>query len=146
MAHYIFNVSTGDEDAAVARLEAQMWGIGAHERHRDALTPGDLALIYMAGSDGGFIGRAELATGAHEWTQSEAQAYPGNSSGGVLLSEVERWARAVPMATVAARVDPTASNPLVQANARAGYRTALVRITAAEYEAAMAARRNYQAR
>ena len=36
------------------------------------------------------------------------------------------------------RIDPTASNPLVQANAAAGFRFGVVRITRDEYEAALA--------
>src|SRR5439155_26511310 len=40
-----------------------------------------------------------------------------------------------PMDTVLPRIDPTASNPRVQANATAGFQTGVVRITADEYEA-----------
>src|SRR5437764_13052012 len=76
MAHYLFNFSTGDREEAVARLRAKMWGIGDDELHRDVLALGDLALIYVATPDAGFIGRAELATAVHEWAPSEAQAYP----------------------------------------------------------------------
>lgn len=98
-----------------------MWGIGGDERHRDELAPGDVALIYVA-TVGKFIGRAELATAVHEWTPSEAEAYPGDSPSGVLLSDVEGWDPAMPMECVVARIDPTASNPLVQANAAASFR------------------------
>jgi hypothetical protein len=70
---------------------------------------------------GELIGRAELATAVHE-TQSEAEAYPGDSPSGVLLSDVEEWDPAVPMESVVSRIDPTASNRLVQANAAAGFR------------------------
>jgi hypothetical protein len=143
VAHHLFNFS-GDQDEAVACLRARMWGIVADERYRDALAAGDLALIYVPASCGGFIGRAGLATSVHEWTPWEAEAFPGDSPGGVLLSDVERWERAVPMATVVARVDPTRSNPVVQANARAGFGTGVVRITAGEYEAAVAASREFQ--
>jgi hypothetical protein len=143
VAHHLFNFS-GDQAEAVACLRARMWGIGADERYRDALAAGDLALIYVPASCGGFIGRAGLATSVHEWTSSEAEAFPGDSPGGVLLSDVERWERAVPMAIVVARVDPTGSNPVVQANARAGFGTGVVRITAGEYEAAVAASREFQ--
>ncbi len=81
-------------------LRVKMWGIESEECHRDDLAPGDLALIYVAGAHGGFIGRAELATPVHEWEPSEAQAYPGDSTSGVAFSDVERWDRAVPMAIV----------------------------------------------
>lgn len=115
-----------------------MWGVGRGERHRDALAPGDLALIYLPAPEAEFIGRAELATAAHDWTPSEADAYPGDSPCGVLLSHVEEWDRAVPVNTVVRCIDPTASNPLVQANATAGFRMGIVRITGAEYETALA--------
>jgi hypothetical protein len=134
MAHYVFNLSTGDRDEAVARLRAQTWAIGDDAPHRDALAPGDLALIYVAGAGGGFIGRAEVRT--------VADASPNS----VELCDVERWARTVPMETVVARVDPKASNPLVQANAKAGFGTDVVRISAGEYEAALGASRDHQAR
>jgi hypothetical protein len=144
MAHFLFNVSTGGPEEAVARLRAKMWGVGEEEWHRDELAAGDLALIYVASPDGEFIGRAALATAVHEWTRSEGRAYPGDSASGVMLSDVERWDHAVPMATVVRRVDPTASNPLVQANAKAGFRMGVVRITGDEYEAVVTASREYQ--
>jgi hypothetical protein len=137
MAHYLFNFSDGDRERAAALLDAKMWGIGGDERHRDELAPGDVALIYVA-TVGEFLGRAELATAVHEWTPSEAEAYPGDSPSGVLLSDVEEWDSAVPMESVVARIDPTASNPLVQANAAAGFRMGVVRITGDEYETTLA--------
>ena len=45
------------------------------------------------------------------------------------------------MDTVVQRIDPTASNPLVQANAAAGFRLGVVRITGGEYEVAVAVSR-----
>jgi hypothetical protein len=138
MAHYLFNFSDGDRQQATALLQAKMWAVDRHERHRDALAPGDLAVIYLPAPEAEFVGRVELATAVHDWTPSEAEAYPGDSPGGVLLSQVEEWDPAVPMETVVQRIDPTASNPLVQANAAAGFRTGVVRITADEYEAALA--------
>jgi hypothetical protein len=138
IAHYLFNFSDGDRQQATALLHAKMWGVGRHERHRDALAPGDLALIYLPAPDAELIGRAELATPGHDWTPSETEAYPGDSPSGVLLSQVEEWDPPVPMDTVVQRIDPTASNPLVQANAAAGFRTGVVRITGDEYEAALA--------
>jgi len=41
------------------------------------------------------------------------------------------------MANVAQRIDPTESNPRVQANAAAGFRAGVVRITDDEYETAL---------
>jgi len=137
MAHFLFNFSDRDRRRATVLLQAKMWGVGRQERHRDALAPGDLALIYMVAS-AEFIGRAELATAVHDWTPSEAEAYPGDSSSGVLLSHFEEWDPAVPMDTAARRIDPTASNPLVQTNAAAGFRMGVVRITGDEYGTALA--------
>lgn len=137
MAHYLFNFSDGDREQAAVLLDAKMWGIGGDERRRDELAPGDVALIYVA-TVGGFIGRAEAATAVHEWTPSEAEAYPGDSPSGVLLSDVEDWDPAVPMKSVVARIDPTASNPVVQANVAAGFRGSVVRVTGDEFEATLA--------
>jgi len=138
MAHWLFNFSDGDRQPATALLRAKMWGVGRHEGHRDALAVGDLALIYLPAPDAEFIGRAELATAVHDWTPTEAEACPGQSPSGVLLSHVEEWDPAVPMENVVQRIDPTASNPLVQANAAAGFRYGVVRITDDEYEATVA--------
>ena len=138
MAHYLLNFSDGDRQQASVLLRAKMWGVSRHERHRDALAPGDLALIHLPAPEAEFIGRAELATAVHDWTPSEAEAYPGDSPSGVLLSHVEEWDPAVSMDTVVQRIDPTASNPLVQANAAAGFRMGVVRITGDEYESTLA--------
>ena len=138
MALYVFNVSSGDREEAARLLRAKMWGIGRDERHRDELASGDLALIYVATPESAFIARAELATEFHEWTSSEADAYPGDSPSGVVLSHVEEWDPPVPMSAAAQRIDPTASNPLVQANAAAGFPMSVVRVTEDEYEAALA--------
>lgn len=137
MAHYLFNFSDGDGERAAALLGAEMWGIDDDEPHRNELAPGDTALIYVA-TAGEFIGRAELATEVHEWTPSESGAYPGDSPGGVLLSNVEEWDSVVTMEAVVQRIDPTGSNPYVQANAAQGFPMGAVRITLDEYEAALA--------
>ena len=108
-----------------------MWGIDADERHRDALAPGDLVLIYPGAPEREFIGRAELASAAHDWTQSEAEAHPDDSPGGVLLSQVEEWDPPVPMSAVLAQIDPSE-------NAKAEFEAGVVRITAGEYETALA--------
>jgi hypothetical protein len=123
LAHYLFNFTAGDRQQARALLQEKIWRVGHGERHRDALAPGDLALIYVA-PEAEFIGRAELASAARE--------------GGVSLAWVEEWDPAVPMDAVVQRIDPTASNPYVQGNAASGFRAAIALITAAEYEAALA--------
>jgi hypothetical protein len=136
MAHFLFNVS--GEQQPNALLEAKMWGVRRNEPHRDELAPGDLVLIYLAPPKARFIGRAEVATAVHDWTPSETDSYPGDPSSGVVLAHVEEWDPGVPMDAVVQRVDPTSSNPLVQANAAAGFPFGLVRISAREYEAALA--------
>jgi hypothetical protein len=108
-----------------------MWGIDADEPHRDALAAGDLVLVYLGAPDREFIGRAELASAVHDWTPSEAQVYPGDSPGGVLLARVKEWDPPVPMSTVLSQIDPAE-------NARADFETGVVRITASEYETALA--------
>lgn len=115
-----------------------MWAVAPDERYSDALAPGDCVLIYVPDPEGAFIGRAELATAVHDWTSSELEAFPGDGTSGVVLSEVEKWEPAVPMGAVVQRIDPTGSNPHVQANAAAGFRSDVVRITGDEYEAALA--------
>jgi hypothetical protein len=138
VAHYLFNFSDGDRQRATELLRAKMWEVRRDERDGDALAPGDLALIYLPAPAAEFIGRAELATAVQDWTPSDAEAHRGDSSSGVLLSQVEEWDPAVPMDAVVRRIDPAASNPLVQKNAAAGFRQSVVRITGAEYENAVA--------
>ena len=74
----------------------------------------------------------ELASAAHDWTPSEAQLYPGDAAGGVLLAEVEEWNPPVPMGIVLSKLDRAGG-------ARADFETGIVRITANEYETALAA-------
>src|SRR3954447_23921553 len=138
MAHVLFNFSDGDRRLAAALLKAKMWPVARDERDGDSLAPGDDVLICLPAPNAEFIGRGELATAVHDWTPSEAEAYPGDSPSGVLLSHFEEWEPAVPMDTVARRIDPTASTPLVQANAAAGFRMGVVRITGDEYGTALA--------
>jgi hypothetical protein len=140
MAHDLFNVPGEDQEQVAALLRAKMWGIGAEEKHRDALTPGDLVLIYLASPKQEFIGQAELASAVHDWTPAEAGACPGNSPCGVLLEHIAEWDPPVAMSTVLPRIDPDMSNPYVQHNAKAGFPTGVVRISAHEYETVMAAR------
>jgi hypothetical protein len=131
VAHYIFNLVGGDAAQATGLLGARMWGVDAAEPHRDALAPGDLALVYLAAPERKFIARAELASEVHDWSRSEKQVYPGDSSGGVLLARVEEWDPPVAMSTVLSRIDRSAG-------ARADFEVGVVRITADEYETALA--------
>jgi hypothetical protein len=136
--HYLFNFVRADaasrpalREEATGFLRVGMWGIDADEPHRDALAAGDLVLVYLGAPERKFIGRAELASAVHHWTPSEAQAYPGDSPGGVLLAQVEEWDPLVPMSTVLSQIVPVG-------NARADFEAGVVRVTANEYETAVA--------
>jgi hypothetical protein len=138
VAHYLFNFVNGDaakgpalREQAAGFLRIRMWGIDAEEPHRNALAAGDLILIYLGAAEREFIGRAELASAVHDWTPSEAQVYPGDSPSGVLLAEVEKWDPPVPMNAVLSQIDRAE-------NARADFEAGVVRITAHEYETALA--------
>jgi hypothetical protein len=138
VAHYLFNFVRGDgakgpalREQAIGFLRVRMWGIDADEPHRNALAAGDLVLIYLGAPEQEFIGRGELASAVHDWTPSEAKVYPGDSPGGVLLAQVEEWDPPVPMSTVLSQIDPAE-------NAGADFEAGVVRITANEYETALA--------
>jgi hypothetical protein len=91
----------------------------------------DQSLIYLGAPEREFIGRAELGSAVHDWSPSEAQVYPGDSPGGVLLAQVEEWDPPVPMSAVLSQIDPAE-------NAKADFEAGVVRITASEYETALA--------
>jgi hypothetical protein len=137
MAHYLFNfmknatLSPTSRDEAARDLRAGMWGVGADERHRNALAAGDLVLVYLGAPERNFIGRAELESAAHDWTPSEADVYPGDAPGGVLLARVETWDPPVPMSAVLPRMGPSEK-------AKADFERGVVRITAHEFETAVA--------
>jgi hypothetical protein len=88
-------------------------------------------LIYLAAPERVFVGSAELASAVHDWTPSEAEAYPGASQGGVSLARVEEWDPPVPMQAVLARIGPSEQ-------AKADFSTSVVQITDFEYACAMA--------
>jgi hypothetical protein len=141
VAHYLFNFVNAEaahrsslREQAAGFLRVRMWGIDADEPHRDALAAGDLVLVYLGAPDREFICQAELASAVHDWTASEAQAYPGNSPSGVSLARVEECEPPVPMNAVLSQIDPAE-------NARADFETGVVRITANEFETALAVAR-----
>jgi hypothetical protein len=85
VAHYLFNLVSSDaaprptlREKATGFLRVRMWGIDADEPHRNALAAGDLVLVYLGAPERTFIGRAKLASPAHDWTPSEAQVHPGD--------------------------------------------------------------------
>ena len=134
MAHYLFNVVERDaapRERTAGLLWAKLWGVGADERHGNALAPGDLALIYLGAPHWELIGRAELASAVHNWTGSEARVYRGDSPRGVALAQVEEWDPPVPMSAVLAEIDTSEG-------AKADHEAGVVRITPHEYETALA--------
>jgi hypothetical protein len=116
VAHYIFNFP-GEKQQATDLLRAGTWIVPEDEPHRDTLAAGDLALIYLAAPERTFIGRVELASEARDRS--------------VLVTDVEQWDPPVPMAAVLAEMDPSQT-------AKADFEPGVVRITATEYETALA--------
>jgi hypothetical protein len=138
VAHYLFNFVREDaasrpalREEATGFLRVRMWGVDADEPHRNALAAGDLVLVYLGAPERKLIGRSELASEVHDWTPSEAQVYPGDSAAGVSLAQVEEWDPPVPMSDVLSQIEPLG-------NARADFERGVVRITASEYETALA--------
>ena len=107
-----------------------MWGIDAGERHRDALAQGDLVLVYVGAPERCFTGCATLGSATRDWTPEEAAIYPGESTAGVLLADVEEWDPPVAMSTVLSEIDSS--------TAKADFDSAVVRISASEYETTLA--------
>ncbi len=134
MAHYLLNLVTprrAPRDEAARFLRAGMWGIDADEPHRNALAASDLVLVYLGAPERVFVARAELASPAHDWTPAEARVFPGDLRGGVLLARVAEWDPPVPMSAVLSRLE-------TRGTARGDFETGVVRITAHEYETALA--------
>jgi hypothetical protein len=137
VAYYIFHLTDIDTmdlrplgERANDFLRAGMWGIDIDDRHREALGEGDVALMYLGAPVRQFVARAEVASRAHEWTPVEARRYPGDSLGGVLLSQVEGWDPPVAMSAVLPQIDPAE-------NAKADFGAGVVRITSGEFETAI---------
>ena len=135
MQHFIFNLADGDRERAKSFLHAKRWVVSRDERHRDALAPGDLALVFVALTRE-FVGRADLKTTFLDPMPSDPAA-SGPAVSGVLLGDVEDWTSGVPLDVAVQRIDPKGSNPYVQANA-AGFRAGVVQITVKEYDTVLA--------
>jgi hypothetical protein len=131
MQHFIFNLTDGDRARARSFLHAKRWVVSRDERHRDALAPGDLALVFVARTRE-FVGRADLKTTFLDPMPSDPVA-PGPEMSGVLLGDVEDWTSGVPLDVAVQRIDPKGSNPYVQANT-AGFHAGVVQITVKEYD------------
>jgi hypothetical protein len=140
MHHYIFNLAEGDLERARLFTRAKRWGVRRDERHRDALAPGDLALIFVALTRE-FVGRAELKTAFLDPMPPDPER-SGPAVSGVLLGDVEDWTSGVPLDVAVQRIDPERSNPYVQANA-AGFRAGVVQITANEYDIVVSLRDSF---
>ena len=131
MQHFIFNLADGDRERAKSFLHAKRWVVSRDERHRDALAPGDFALVFVALTRE-FVGRAELKTSFLDPMPPDPAA-SGPAVSGVLLGDVEDWTSGVPLDVAVQRIDPEGSNPYVQANA-AGFHAGVVQITVKEYD------------
>jgi hypothetical protein len=68
---------------------------------------------------------------------SEAQLYPGDAAGGVVLTQVKEWDPAVPMSSVLSRLDRAGG-------ARADFEAGVVRITESEYGTALTVAAGYE--
>jgi hypothetical protein len=109
MHHFIFNLADGDRDRAKSFLHAKRWVVNRKKHHRDALAPGDLALVFVALTRE-FVGRVELKTTSLDPMASDpATSAPAVS--GVLLRDVEDWTSGVPLDVAVKRIDPRGSNP-----------------------------------
>lgn len=131
MKYFIFNLVDGDRERAASFLNARRWVVGHDERHRDALSGGDLALVFVAVTSE-FVGRAKLETAFLDSMPVDPAA-SSLARSGVLLADGDAWTSGVPLAAAVQRIDPMGSNPYVQANA-AGFRSGVVQITAEEYD------------
>ena len=79
------------------------------ENHRDALAPGDLALVFVALTRE-FVARAEIKTTFLDPMPSD-QATSDRAMSGVLLVDVEDWTSGVPLDVAVKRIDPRGSTP-----------------------------------
>ena len=131
MQHFIFTLADGNPERAASFLRAKKWVVGRDERHRGALAPGDLVLVFV-GLTREFIGRAELESTFLDPMPSDLVT-SGPAVSGVLLGDVEDWTSGVPLDVAVQRIDPNGSNPYVQANA-AGFHAGVVQITVTEYD------------
>ena len=137
MQHFILNLADGDRERAEFCLRAKRWAFSREERHRDALAPGDLALIFVALTRE-FVGRAVIKSAFLDPMPVDPAA-SGPAVGGVLLADADAWTSGVPLAVAVQRIDPMGSNPYVQANA-AGFRAGVVQITVKEYDIVLSLR------
>jgi len=138
MAFWLFNLVSPDSspsaarERAVALLQSGMWDIAADEPHRDALSAGDLVLIYLAAPARVFIARAVLTSSVRPLMPDRPAPAQPSRRGGVTLGQIDWWDPPVPMNEVLARIDPVN-------NAKADFDEAVVGISSDEFDAAVAA-------
>src|SRR5215831_19492817 len=114
MAFYLFNFASTQasgslslREQATRLLRAGAWQVGADEPHRDALAPGDYALIYAAAPDSVFVGRAVVASPVQDLASSTTHADGPDVRTGVPLSDIVEWNPPVPIESVLARIGPS---------------------------------------
>lgn len=134
MGHFLFNFTKKGaakgktlREQASELLEVKMWGIGAKAPNRGSLAPGDHVLIYVGAPEREFVGHAELGSGTHKWTTTEAGLYPGSFEGGVVFSATQVWSHPVPMKSVLAQLALGETNP------GAHFQSGVVRVTQEDY-------------
>jgi hypothetical protein len=139
MAHYLFNFAKKGaakgktlREQAAELLDVEMWGIGAKAPNRMSLTAGDHILIYVGAPEYEFIGHAELASAAHEWSLEEMARYPGSFESGVTFSKAESWPHPVSMKSVLPQLAFKETNP------GARFFSGVIRITKEDYETVVA--------
>jgi hypothetical protein len=138
MGHYLFNFAKKGaakgktlREQAAELLEVKMWGIGAKAPNRLSLAPGDRILIYVGAPEYEFIGHAEIAWAAHEWSAEEMARYPGSFESGV-FSQAEAWPHPVSMKSVLPQLALKETNP------GARFFSGVIRITKEDYETVVA--------
>jgi hypothetical protein len=139
MAHYLFNFAKKGaakgktlREQAAELLDVRMWGIGAKAPNRASLASGDRIVIYVGAPEYEFIGHAELASAAHEWSPEEMVRYPGGFESGVTFTEAEAWPHPVPMKSVLPQLALKEKNP------GARFFSGVIRITKEDYETVVA--------
>lgn len=139
MAHYLFNFAKKGaakgrtlREQAAELLEVKMWGIGAKAPNRMSLAPGDRVLAYVGAPEYEFIGHADLASAAHEWSPDETARYPGTFDSGVTFSEAQVWPHPVSMKSVLPQLALKETNP------GARFFSGVIRITKEDYETVVA--------
>jgi hypothetical protein len=94
-------------------LDIGLWGIPTTAQAKDKLAAGDRVLVYIGAPERVFIGHARIKAPWHEWSSSESESYPMNSTfaAGIALTDAEVWSKPVPLATVWPHTEGAKTNP-----------------------------------